>query len=232
MIYNYFKYTDKGPRNENQDSHEVSIFEASCVACVADGVGGGNCGSLASSLSVETFISKSITSELNELLLNIHDDIKEIQEQNTICKGMATTFTGCIIRNLILDGIHVGDSRLCILRGNGIKQLTHVHTEANRLLRTGKLTKEEYNDYPRKNILESALGISKSLIVQSFQFNLEIRDRVLISSDGFHDIINKREIRDLSVSNQNVHDFGEALVKLLSNKKLIDNVTFVVVEIS
>src|SRR5690349_15366899 len=130
MSHEFFSYTDKGPRSENQDAIRIHEFSDSLVACLADGVGGAKCGSMASTNSISFFFEAIQSSEhfdLKAALLATHLELQNLQLAHPECVGMATTFTGCMIRNKSLFGIHAGDSRLCILRGNGIKQLTVAH---------------------------------------------------------------------------------------------------------
>lgn len=233
MSIDFYKYSDKGPRTENQDSLEVLTFNKSFIACVADGVGGANCGKLASEECLRFFVQKVKQSEfsLEEIILSSHHHLKDLQTKNIECKGMATTFTGCIIKDNQLNGVHVGDSRICILRGNGIKQLSENHTEVARLLRLGKLRQEDVDTYPRKHILESAVGINKLPLIQNFSFALMIGDRILITTDGVHDAISKLEFRDLSKKSKNINEFGNNIQILLKEKKLSDNTSFIVVSI-
>ncbi|HRJ31292.1 MAG TPA: protein phosphatase 2C domain-containing protein [Cyclobacteriaceae bacterium] len=226
-------YSDKGPRHENQDSVEVKVFDNMLVACIADGVSGKECGKKASSLTIRFFLDHfSKGADMTELVKESHAFIKRLQDEHKECSGMATTFTACYVENRILKGVHVGDSRICILRGNGIKQLTQDHTEVNRLLQSGKITFEDSHNYPRRNILESAVGIHKELLVQSFEFELRAGDRVLLTTDGVHNVISKKELRDLSVMSPDSDQFSKAIIKTLSYKKLSDNVSFIVLGIN
>lgn len=234
MKFDYFSYTDKGSRNENQDALQVKSYTDKFVACVADGVGGGNCGGLASKASVVFFldqISSRDYYQLSEPLAATHNYIKHLQQQNPDCQGMATTFTGCVIEGQHLIGVHAGDSRLCILRKNGIKQITVAHTEAARLVREGHLTQDQLATYPRRNVLDSAIGIKGPVTYQNFKFTLEVNDRVLLTTDGVHDVVSKTEFRDLSLQTETVTIYGNRIVSLLSTKKLSDNVSFIVIQV-
>lgn len=229
MHLDYFTHTEKGPRPGNEDSLQVSINGASGTFCVADGVGGSNCGSMASSISVAEFVAHAkVNLNLSDLLKEIHSKLLEYQTSHPECRGMATTFTGCLVYENKLFGIHAGDSKLLVLRRNGIKQLTETHTEAFRLYKAGKLSSNEFLTYPRKNIIESALGTLHGPLIQEFTFDLEDGDRILITTDGVHDFISKKEFRDLSLQSSTVHEFGEKIVQELSNKPLTDNATFVI----
>ncbi|MBI9056812.1 MAG: serine/threonine-protein phosphatase [Labilibaculum sp.] len=233
MRFEFFHYSETGPRPENQDSFEVKNYNDIFVACVADGVGGENFGKLASSLSVEKFIKKVTNSkcDLNNILLSIHNGLQEKQNSDVIYKGMATTFTGCVIEDNILTGVHCGDSRLCILRRNGIQQLSENHTEVNRLLKSGKIRREDIEDYPRKHVLDSAIGIRGIPKIQKIKFKVNSRDRILITSDGVHDVISKVEFRDLSLKSVSINDFGRNVIETLKSKKITDNTTFIIAEI-
>jgi protein phosphatase len=228
-----FKYSDKGSRIENQDTVEALELNGFYIACVADGVGGGNCGKLASQTIVDLFISNKYDTNINltEVIETAHNKIKYLQSVNTDCSGMATTFTGCIIDGNNLKIVHVGDSRLCILRGNGIQQLTDSHTEAYRLYRAGKIKFEDIKNYPRRHILESAVGIDENLTIQSLEFGLLQGDRILLTTDGVHDIISKQEFRDLSMRSDSVTVYGYEIVSLLKSKKITDNVSFVILSV-
>lgn len=228
-----FSYSDIGPRSENQDSLEVKSIAGGVVACIADGVGGRNCGKIASSESVKFFLENlDRISNLDNVLKSTHKRIKQLQVQNPKCQGMATTFTACLVESSTLRGVHIGDSRLCILRGNGIKQLTEDHTEVNRLVKSGQVRFQDASNYHRKHILESALGIKGDLTIQLFDFKLEPGDQVLITSDGVHDIISKLEFRDICISSGSTEAFGNAIIKQLKSKKITDNTSFLILSIS
>lgn len=80
---------------------------------------------------------------------------------------MATTLTVAFIKNKQMHVVHAGDSRLYVIRGMGLKQLTIDDTEVNKLVSEGVLSKEEALVYPRKNILTNALGIKDGFTYQS-----------------------------------------------------------------
>lgn len=233
MNIRLYKYTDKGPRNENQDSFGYKRAENFFVACIADGVGGANGGKLASQKSVDEYLNGVNNTNINQnkIINQIHKSIVELQQKDERNSKMATTFTSCIIAQSKLEGGHLGDSRLCILRRNGIKQLTINHTEVNRLIKEGKLTLEEAKDYPRRNVLESAIGINRELIIQKFEFDLEHGDRLLLTTDGVHDVISKVEFRDMSKNNEDLDDFGDEIVKVLKSRNITDNTTFLLLEL-
>ncbi len=237
MIFDIDSFSDKGPRSENQDALGFDNFLKGSVfkACIADGVGGGRCGAMASSYAVERFITLSSSQVENkrQVLLEINDFLSNQSISNPDCKGIATTLTGFLVdSNYILRGIHVGDSRLCILRGNGLKQLSEDHTEVKRLLRKGLISKEGAEKYPRKNILESALGMPTSRVtIQEFEFQVNPRDRIILTTDGLHNKISTIEMRDLSITSITSKEFCSKVQLLMKTKAIDDNFSLVAVTI-
>ena len=232
MKISFFKYSDKGPRTENQDALAITNTDKLSVICIADGVGGVNCGKIAAMESVSFFIENvDKNTNLERLVGKIHFKIKELQELKQECSGMATTFTGCVIEDNLLKIAHVGDSRICVLRGDGMKQLSESHTELNRLLKIGKIQLKDADNYPRKHILESAIGMKRDLIIQTTEFLLMPFDRVLLTTDGVHNIISKIEFRNLSKKSLNIDDFGSNILSLLETKSITDNVSFIAIEV-
>ncbi len=69
------------------------------------------------------------------------------------------------------------------------------------------------------------------MIFQEFQFDLLIGHRILLTSDGVHDVITKKEFRDLSITSEKIEDFGEKIVKLLKAKILTDNTSFIAISV-
>jgi PPM family protein phosphatase len=233
MKISFFKYSDKGSRTENQDALAIKNIDNFSVACIADGVGGINCGKIAATESVLFFIENvNENSDLEKLLGETHLKIKELQELKQECSGMATTFTSCIIENSLLKIAHVGDSRICILRRDGMKQLSESHTELNRLLKIGKIQLEDADNYPRKHILESAIGMKGVPTIQTTEFSLMPSDRILLTTDGVHNVISKTEFRDLSKESLNIEIFGNNVINLLKTKSISDNVSFIAIEVA
>lgn len=235
MKFNYYCHTSKGPYKENQDSLELSfVNQNDLVACIADGVGGGAFGDLASKYATNKFVSSiSDSSEsLYKNVLSIHYEIFELSKEKG-CEGkMLTTFTGCLITEDKIHGVHCGDSRMYILRGNGIKQLSEDHTEVNMLLKDGKITPEDAINYPRRHILNSALGVVEQPRVDEIEFDLVTKDRVLLTTDGVHGLISKRTLRDMSLESDSIEDFAKAIIRELESIGPHDNYSVIAIEIT
>jgi serine/threonine protein phosphatase PrpC len=238
MNFNIDSYSDIGKRNENQDSLGYKLLNNDIlVSCIADGVGGKKGGKIASQLCVYEFIKElenNINTEniLKKTLLKIHKSILKTSKES-INLGMASTFTGVLIDNYKLKGIHTGDTRICILRGNGIKQITKDQTEVARLVREGLISFEEAQKYPRRNIIESALGvIDREPNLFEFEFDLEVNDRIILTTDGVHENLSKKELRDISLKSKTSSDFISNIKEILILKEPNDNNSILTITIN
>jgi protein phosphatase len=229
----YFTYTNIGPRDINEDSFFATIKEDILYACVADGVGGMNYGNIASAFVTKSFEETLTEFKDNPLLVSdyINNNLTAYINNKLSGTSVATTFTAGAINNHELHGVHVGDSRICVLRGNGIKQITEEHNEVGRLVREGKLSIEDKKFYPRKHIIEYIMGNMNLYNPQKLFFQLETSDRLIFSTDGFHDTISKKEIRDISITNSSFEQFNRQLIIEIENRVLKDNTTYISVEI-
>ncbi|HDI2995727.1 PP2C family protein-serine/threonine phosphatase [Acinetobacter baumannii] len=232
-------FTAKGPRSSNEDSYLIHALEKGILLIVADGLGGHKGGKYASHYATTNFLKKlNSLNEINilnleNILQDIHEELIILGSENKDLYGMGTTLTCAYIdsENKLI-GVHTGDSRAYLLRENGLIQLTIDHTEAQKLFDEGLISKEELLNYPRKNILVSALGArSNQLLVNSFEYQLEVKDRLLLSSDGFYASITKKEIRDISIKFEEFSEFFFNILCYVKNTEPKDNYSVVGIEI-
>lgn len=232
-------FTAKGPRGSNEDSYLIQLFEKGTLLIVADGLGGHKGGKYASHYAVTSALEKLRAiknidiSLLENVLKEIHEELIDLGLENNELYGMGTTFTCAYIdHENKLIGAHTGDSRAYLLRENGLIQLTKDHTEAQQLFDEGLINKEELLNYPRKNILASALGAkSNPLLIDTFEYQLKAKDRLLLSSDGFYASTTKQRIRDISIK---LDEFSEFFFSMLSDVKQAeptDNYSVVGIEV-
>lgn len=226
-----FAFSDKGPRANNQDSYCVETKGIETIASVADGVGGNQGGEIASKLAVDSF-KKSFAAglQLTACLETAHRDISEQAALDQTLHGMATTFTAIHWNGGILKGVHTGDSRAYLLRGLGLKQLTKDHTEVARLIAEGKISKKDSVHYPRKNVLTSALGTHKDLLIDEFSSEVETGDRLLLITDGVYGVVTKKTLVTLSLENPDFIVFCEKIIRKVCDATATDNFTLVGLE--
>lgn len=226
-----FSFSDKGSRIENQDFYCLEVFGDRLFAAVADGVGGNNGGGFASRFAIETMLDGIHKGRnLNECVDSAHYGILAKAGEIPELHGMATTLTALVCNGTTITGVHCGDSRAYILRGNGIKQLTTDHTEVARLLFEGRLTKDDAVDYPRKNVITSALGTSKELIKQFLEFDILPGDRLLLLTDGVYSKLSKPDIHRQSAATPDLNIFCKKLLAEVIDRGVTDNFTLLGVQ--
>ena len=229
MRLDFAKATGLGPRQFNEDAvGQIWLGHDSLAVSVADGLGGMGGGAKASQLAIDAFVQCDFnhllsSEDLLAAVKNIHEKIVTAQQTDEGHRKMATTFTAAVIRDQKLFGAHCGDTRLIIARGKGIQRLTSDHSEGMRLLKAGKISKDEYVAYPRKHILDSALGSHKEPIIDTFMFPLQVFDKIVITSDGMHQKVKLRELRDVLALHSDPASFVLEAESLLISRAPDDN---------
>lgn len=230
----FSSYTSEGPRTKNQDALLITdVAGVGLLVCVADGVGGNQGGEVASQMAIDVFSNSLIKNRLSlsDSLTKSHEALLSHASQNPELSGMATTLTAAIITQQGIVGVHCGDSRAYLIRGKGIKQLTTDHSEVAKLLSEGRITKEDALNYPRKNVITSALGTHKELLINEFQFDVINNDRLLILTDGYYGAVSKKEFRDISLQSPNISNLVENTNKQLEINTTNDNYTIAAIEV-
>jgi protein phosphatase len=232
-MFDYATASERGPRKENEDSVGAWALSTKKLAfAVADGLGGHLGGKFASQLAVDMYrsaLDHSGSSNLAGVARSIHLALKAEQEKEPQLRSMATTFSAAIIEGERMDFVHCGDTRIILQRGSGIRKLTEDHSEAQRLFSTGKLTKDEFVNYPRKNILESALGASSEPAIDTNTLEVKARDRIFITSDGVHGKLLLREMKALSDESPDATTFVSRVVEAVNSRRPDDNFSLIAV---
>lgn len=233
-------YTGVGKRKDNQDYYLLKLVNDNFLLGVADGVGGNNGGDVASKLAIKIFsnnfienlATNNIEKSLEKSFKLAHEAVVEYGLNNLECINMATTLSVAYITQNELHVCHSGDSRVYLLRNNGIKQLTSDDTEANQLMEEGLLSKKDIESYPRKNILTNALGVKSNFSVQIIKHDIEDLDRVILLTDGFYQSLSKTRLRSLSVSEKEFSNFFFNSVYECQSEYPDDNFTIVALEVA
>ncbi len=229
MRFTTASFSEVGPRPVNEDSLGIwKLRKEGLAVAIADGLGGMGGGDIASRMAVNLFgeaVTQFTPDELNlsKIAKKIHAEIRSTQKPIPGESTMATTLTAAIFHNSTLTGVHCGDSRASIARADGIIRLTKDHTEAQRLFDHGKLSKAELMNYPRKNILDSALGAHKDPIIDAFDFDMMVGDKIFFTTDGMHEKIHLREIRAIAVEFEDPTPFVEKMRSLVKERIAEDN---------
>lgn len=237
-----FAKTDIGKAREmNQDYYYVSSPESNVqLYILADGMGGYNGGDVASKLAVET-VKNYIENNFNKIepqkeqILQLvknaaeyaNTAVYEKSKTSEDLQGMGTTLDICLIYNNKVYIGHVGDSRIYLIRKDIIRKLTKDHSYVQKLLEDGKITREEANHHPKKNMLIKALGCTEYVEPDIRARNIEKQDILLMCSDGLTNMVEESAIYKLV--KENPQTAPEKLVNLANEAGGYDNITVITI---
>jgi PPM family protein phosphatase len=230
----YYKYTNIGPRERNEDSLYVDIHYNSVFASIADGVGGLPHGEIASKFVIEKFKNNILAENklsFREMLIETNSDLEKLAKDEFHVDFIGTTFSGLYANNKRIKGIHIGDSRVILIRAGEIQILTTDHSELGRLIREKKISQKESKNYIRKNIIEFVLGNKEHFKFMEFDIESKPNDRLLISTDGFHESITNDIILRISNKYKSLKEVHRKLIIEVENRVLRDNTSFICIEI-
>lgn len=221
-----------GYRSTNQDA----AFTAPWGAAVADGVGGGPSGDLASATLVHRLVAGGLRLEdrddLIERIREANWDIGARVRRDPALQGMATTFTGLF--TTIGGGMllaHSGDSRAYRLRHAELQRQTRDDSYVQALVDRGLLAPAAAASHPRRNVITASLGGGESDVVSVFEPDAAPGDRWMLCSDGVSDYLEDEEIGLQLLRHRTPRDAATALVREALAAGSRDNVTAIVCDV-
>ena len=218
---------------------------------VSDGMGGEAHGEIASAMAVETVVKTCMGEETGSvaastethpqwsdktrLLLNAaqlaNKKIYESAEANPQQRGMGATLTAAWINEEKLSVVHVGDSRVYLLRSGLLQQLTSDHSLVAEQVRRGILTAAEAEHSELQSVLLRALGTQPEIEVDAEEHTLFPDDILLLCSDGLTRMVAEQKIAATLQSESDPGRAAEKLVAQANENGGADNVTVVVVHL-
>ena len=111
-------------------------------------------------------------------------------------QGLGTTCTAIAITGNSLYFVHIGDSRLYLIRDSRVQRLTRDHSYVGKLLDSGVIGAAEAAVHPQRNILLKALGVGAVLEPEIPEQPLELlnKDVLLLCTDGLWSMVSEDEI--------------------------------------
>ena len=223
-------------RKLNEDSFYIN--KSKDILAVADGMGGYVGGEIASKTAVEAIsyyfqnYSYSMPEQLEKAVQYANSCIISKAMIDPSLKGMGTTLSLLTLCGDQAIWAHVGDSRIYLFRSGHLEQITLDHSLVEVLLAKGKITQEEALHHPDKNVLTRAVGVDRSLDVDSGTFKIEKNDRILLCTDGLNThVTNGDIINALSDYTKNERTILNALFKMVYENGARDNVTAILTTI-
>jgi protein phosphatase len=209
-------------RNHNEDN--FLLLPEENLFCVADGMGGHSSGEVASKIAVteiaEFFkatgrdtdatwpfkMDKARNYDENRLTVAVklaNSRIFESSQAEAKYRGMGTTVvTTFFTEKGVLVG-HVGDSRVYryIAAEKKLVQVTEDHSLLNDYIKAKKLTPEEIEAFPHKNVIVRALGMKDTVVVDVSRIEPQEGDVFLLCSDGLSGMVPDPQMCEILTKN-------------------------------
>ena len=230
----YAALSDTGlVRKSNQDT----AYAGSRLLAVADGYG--SQGAPASTAAVDALKHLEAASIPAGHLLNVLEDAVDQAKQaihgvtgtGASAEEAGTTLTAMLWTGSQLALVHIGDSRVYLLRGQELFQITHDHTIVQSMVDEGRLSPEEAASHPQRSLLIRALGQGVDATPDMRLHDAQPGDRYLLCSDGLSTVVPTDEIHRVLSEIREPEQAVRELVALANDSGGPDNVSCVVADI-
>jgi len=203
---------------------------------VADGMGGHEGGELASSMTVDRLrrcyyeSGSDPQTALSAALHQANRDVLRHARQHPELTGMGTTCTAIVV----VDGsawlVHVGDTRLYLVRDGSAYRMTQDHSATMDLVKRGLLTLAEADHHEERNVILRAVGTRDKVEATTWKDPFPVRpgDRLVICSDGFYETVPDEEIGRICSEAPASVQACQSLLDLALERDGSDNITVAV----
>lgn len=143
-------------------------------------------------------------------------------------KAMGTTLSMMLVCGRYAFVVHVGDSRVYLIRNGAMHQLTEDHSLVSEMLRQGLLTKESARSYPFANFVTRAVGTQAEVEPDILHIELMNGDTYLLCSDGLTKHAGDADLLAAIEANE-LEQLPDVLVFMANESGGDDNITALVV---
>ena len=199
--------TDIGScRQENQDNYCAQQLPGGTAwGIVCDGMGGVNGGRIAAHIATDTmqqYFARQMRSlqpggEKSFIMRGFDITNRAVYEKATSdpeMMGMGTTGVCAYAGGGLAHVVHAGDSRAYLFHEGEMRQITRDHSMVQQLVDSGKITREQAAQHPKKNLITRALGVSANIVPEYNRCEIEVGDILLLCSDGLTNMNSDEEI--------------------------------------
>jgi len=229
--------TDCGTvREENQDEFLIHTYgDGDVLLLLSDGIGGRAGGRTASRTAARIFdytfsqgykslpaaaARESIESVLKTAFMAANRAVYEAAAEDAALRGMGATLEVVLVRGKTAYSVHIGDSRFSLFRGGKLRAVTKDHTVAEMLSASGEKAPARAS-----HTLTRALGVTAEATPDITRILLRDNDILLLSSDGLHGAVPKKDITAILMREKTPKAAAVALVNAANEASGKDNVT-------
>jgi protein phosphatase len=242
--------TDPGLlRKINEDS--VAVVDDLGLMVLSDGMGGYQCGDVASSLTTQVMV-EGLTRELQKARKHadvgvVIEDIVKAANKAIYLEGqrraqsspdgqpqpMGSTLALLLFRNNGVTLAHVGDSRIYRLRDARLELLTHDHSLLQEQIDLGILSAEAATTSHNRHLVTRGLGLMPDVEVALDETDALPGDIYLLCSDGLNDMVDNDDIELVLNSLQaNLPLAANQLVMIANDNGGEDNISVILARVT
>lgn len=234
-------------RSNNEDNFGYDVREGIFIVC--DGMGGQAAGELASKIAVDTVMNyfhqnnrksdshvlgrgfEDVSERANALANAIHLANQAIQDaaSNPGQAGMGSTVVAVCTAGTEFSIANIGDSRIYLIRGDAIQQLTSDHSLVMEQVRRGLMTLEEAEKSEMQNVIVRALGTEESVEPDLEDHEFVPGDVLMLCSDGLSRYVKESAMLELIRGNEDLDQACEKLIEAAKAGGSDDNITCLLV---
>lgn len=238
----FHHYLQEAQQRQMPEERSLRFTADACLLpayfAISDGMGGHHAGEVASRTCVQALSSLSPAFQkcgslrravalFQTAVGNINTDVCEMGRRQPDLYGMGATLVVLILYGGEAAILNIGDSRAYFFDGDALIQLTKDHTEGQRMLDLGLLTRKELADFPARKHLSRYIGYDRlDFVLQADEFYPPPKPGVfLLCSDGLSDALSDNRIRETLLQAQDLGAAGERLVAAAASTDCADNIT-------
>ncbi|MCM1159245.1 MAG: protein phosphatase 2C domain-containing protein [Bacteroidales bacterium] len=245
-------YSDVGiEKKVNQDAALVRQAATKrgkvLFAVVCDGMGGLEQGEVASATVIagmsdwfEQVFPKMLGHDFAPEIIekSLREEIKRLNNCINIYGREKGISLGTTLVSLLLIGdyyyvCNVGDSRIYYLK-DGIEQMTHDQSYIQKEIDLGRITVEEAENSPKRNMLLQCIGASTEVVPDFYRGEYRKPASFLLCSDGFRHVITSQEMweafrPELLDGEDSIKERIRKLIETAKRRQERDNITAVLV---
>lgn len=209
---------------------------------VSDGMGGHNAGEVASRICVEKLAEtekvlqscysiKEVVAHLQSSIAEINAVVCEKSRSHKELRGMGATLVLFVVCGADYAILNIGDSRAYHFNNDLLIQITKDHTEGQRMLDLGLLTRKELSDFPARKNLNRYIGYGQNGYVLQADEYYPILDNgvILLCSDGISDYLPDSRISEILNSANSLESAGKQLINEAVSSHNADNATVMII---
>jgi serine/threonine protein phosphatase PrpC len=216
-----------------------TVGERGTLLLVSDGMGGAEAGEVASRM-----VARHVSLELAAAPLDQppQDAIRTAVERanEAICseatsnparQGMGATLVAAWVRGANAYVASVGDSRLYLMRGGRVRQITRDQSMVETMVEAGAMSREQAEKHPQRNVILQAMGATPNVAVALERVELRRGDVLVLCSDGLSGKMIVEEMRDAILMTPDLEQACRRMVQLAKDRGGEDNITVVLGEL-